>query len=93
VKDKLSAIRIGSRVTGLRILRHEGGTSHIDRNAPGSPIAAIRIQSLRIAFRPEVLRRDEDAPAGPERAREGDATVGCVAVERDVHAPLLAEQR
>ena len=38
-----------------------------------------------IALRPEFLRRDENAPAGPERPRKRDGPVGRVAVERHVH--------
>ena len=41
---------------------------------------------VEIALRPEVLRRDEDAPAGPERPRQRDGPVGHVVVERDIHA-------
>ena len=46
-----------------------------------------------IALRPEFLRRDENAPAGPERARERDGPVSRVAVERDVHPARSAKQR
>jgi len=48
---------------------------------------------IEIALRPEVLRRDQHAPAGPERPRKTDAMFGRVTVEGDVHAPRLAEQR
>ena len=47
---------------------------------------------VEIALRPEVLRRDEDAPAGPECARERDGPVGGVAVKRDVHPARSPEQ-
>jgi hypothetical protein len=40
---------------------------------------------VEIARRPQVLRRDERAHAGPERARERDGPVGRVAIQRDVH--------
>ncbi len=41
---------------------------------------------IEIALRPEVARRDERAPAGPERPRERDGPVGRVAVERNARA-------
>ena len=48
---------------------------------------------VEIALRPEGLQGDEDAPAGPKRARECDSSVGHVAVERQVHSPRSPKQR
>ena len=46
-----------------------------------------------IALRPEFLRRDENAPAGPKCARERDRPVGRIAIERHVYTTGPAEQR
>ena len=45
---------------------------------------------VEVALRPEVLRRDEDAPAGSERPRKSDGPVGYAAVERNAHACRMA---
>jgi len=36
---------------------------------------------VEIAFRPQILRGDEDAPAGPERPRQRNGPVGRVTVK------------
>jgi hypothetical protein len=48
---------------------------------------------VEIARRPEILRRDEDAPAGPEGTRERDRPVGRVAIERHVYPAHSPKQR
>ena len=40
-----------------------------------------------MVLRPELVRGNEVAPAGSERPRKSDATVGRIAVERDVRLP------
>jgi len=46
-----------------------------------------------IALRSKVLGRDEHAPAGPERARERDSSIGGVTVEGNIHAARSPKQR
>ena len=41
---------------------------------------------IEIALRAEVLRRDKDAPARPERARQRNRSVSRIAVESDVYS-------
>jgi len=67
--------------------------SRVDRNAVRSPFPPNPHPIVEVALRPEVLRRNEHAPAGPERPRKRDRPVGRVAAERDVHPAHLPEQR
>ena len=48
---------------------------------------------IEITLRPEVLRRDEHAPAGPECGRERDSSIGRVAVKCDIDPARSAKQR
>jgi hypothetical protein len=48
---------------------------------------------VEIALRPEFLRRDEHAPAGPKGAREHNGSVSRIAVERHVDPARSAKQR
>ena len=69
-----------------RPLQHRAKRGGICLRAHPQPV-------VEIAFRAEVLRRDEHASAGPEGARERHGPVGRIAVERHLDPARQAEQR
>jgi hypothetical protein len=70
-----------------------GETTNLVARAALSVLMLHAQPVVEVALRPEVIRGNEDAPAGPERPRNRDGAVGRVAVERDVHAARPPEQR
>ena len=69
-----------------RPLRHRSERAGIALPCHPQPV-------VEVALRPEVLWRNQHAPAGPECGRERDSSIGRVAVKCDIDPARSAKQR